>query len=65
MNEQAPMTITPKVPRVFAVISQITGELSKVGIAKDRNNTQQGYKFRGIDQVYNVLSPLLAKYGLS
>ena len=33
-------------------------------IAKDRSNQQQGFKFRGIDDVYNAMSPLLASAGL-
>lgn len=31
-------------------------------IGKDKTNAQQGFKYRGIDQVYNDLHPLLAKY---
>lgn len=31
-------------------------------ISKDRNNPQQGYKFRGIDDVYNAIHPLLARH---
>lgn len=34
------------------------------GIAKDRKNNQQGYSFRGIDDVYNALSPVIAKNNL-
>lgn len=49
---------------VYKAIACIQGELAKTGIAKDRKNDQQGYKFRGIDEVYNALSPLLAKHGL-
>lgn len=33
-------------------------------IAKDRRNQQQGFNFRGIDDVYNALHPLLAKHGV-
>jgi hypothetical protein len=33
-------------------------------IAKDRKNTQQGYNFRGIDDMYNALNPLLAEHGV-
>jgi hypothetical protein len=32
--------------------------------AKDRKNDQQHYKFRGIDDVYNALAPMLAKHKL-
>lgn len=49
---------------VYTKIAAIQGELSKVGISKDRRNQQQGYSFRGIDDVYAALSPLLAKHGL-
>lgn len=47
---------------VFERISAIAGELAKEGISKSRENQQQHYKFRGIDDVYNALAPLLAKY---
>lgn len=50
--------------KVYAAINRIQAELAKSGITKDRRNTQQGYNFRGIDDVYNALSPLLAKEGL-
>ena len=50
--------------KVYEKIAAITAELSKVGISKDSKNQSQGYKFRGIDQVYCGLSPLLAKHGL-
>jgi len=51
--------------KVYQAINSIQKELAKVGISKDRRNTQgSGYNFRGIDDVYNVLSPLLGEYGL-
>lgn len=49
---------------VYKAINQIQAELVKEGITKDRKNAMQGYNFRGIDDIYNALSPLLAKYGL-
>jgi hypothetical protein len=33
-------------------------------IGKDRRNSQQGYNFRGIDDMYNALHPVLAKHGV-
>lgn len=45
---------------VYKSIAKITGELAKQGISKDRKNQQQGYAFRGIDDIYNTLSKLLA-----
>lgn len=52
------------VPKVFAAITAVTEEIGKAGISKDRKNQQQGYSFRGIDEVYNNLSPILAKHKL-
>lgn len=50
--------------KVYQAINAVQAALSKDGITKDRRNQQQGYNFRGIDDVYNALSPLLAKNGL-
>ena len=46
---------------VYAKINAVTAALSKVGIGKDQKNTFDNYNFRGIDDVYNVLSRLLAE----
>jgi len=51
--------------KVYQAINAIQADLAKTGISKDRVNSQgSGYKFRGIDDVYNAISPLLAKHGL-
>ncbi len=47
------------VPMVYGAIADVTAALAKDGITKSRNNAQQGYKFRGIDDVYNALAPML------
>src|SRR5690606_13847121 len=54
----------PKPPQVYLSMAEVMGELAKVGIGKNNKNTQQGYKFRGIDDVYNALAPILAKHKL-
>lgn len=47
--------------KVYEAINAVQAELVKTGITKDRTNTQgQGYKFRGIDDIFNVVSPILA-----
>lgn len=51
-------------PHVYVAINAVMGAIGKVGIAKSRNNQQQGYKFRGIDDVYNELNSLLAEHKL-
>lgn len=51
-------------PRIYAAIASVMTEMGKDGISKDRKNDQQGYKFRGIDDVYNALAPMLARHDL-
>jgi len=51
--------------KVYKAINAVQAALSVDGIGKNRVNSQgSGYKFRGIDDVYQALSPLLAKHGL-
>lgn len=50
-----------KPPHVYTAIAEVMGELAKTGIGKNNKNTQQNYKFRGIDDVYNALAPLLSR----
>lgn len=49
---------------VYKSIVKITAALSKEGISKDRKNQQQGFAYRGIDDCYAALSPLLAEHNL-
>lgn len=52
------------VPRVYAAIAAVMSDIGKEGIAKDRKNAEQKYTFRGIDDVYNALSPILSRHNL-
>jgi len=50
---------------VYKAINKVQAALSHTGISKNQTNTQgSGYKFRGIDDVYNAIAPLLAEHGL-
>lgn len=51
-------------PKVYTAIAAVQLAMSKEGIAKGRKNQQQGYAFRGIDDVYAALAPHLAANGL-
>jgi hypothetical protein len=53
-----------EVPHVYTAISLVQKALCEEGISKARKNQSQGYAFRGIDDVYNALSPILANNGL-
>ena len=46
---------------VYQAISGVQMALAKLGIEKAQNNKFDNYKFRGIDDIYNALSPLLAR----
>lgn len=49
---------------VYKKIAAVSARMAQEGISKSRNNQQQGYKFRGIDDVYNALAPVLAEHEL-
>lgn len=53
-----------EIPKVYAAISAVMAVMAKEGISKDRKNQQQGYNFRGIDDVYNALGKVMAENGL-
>lgn len=42
----------------------VTRKIAAEGIGKTRSNAQQGYKFRGVDEVMNAFAPILADQGL-
>ena len=44
--------------------SCVSAALARAGLGKTRSNEQQRYKFRGIDEVMNALSPLLVEHGV-
>ncbi|MBK8799438.1 MAG: ERF family protein [Anaerolineales bacterium] len=52
------------VPKVYAAISQVQAELARAGLAKLRKNAQQGFMFRGIDDVYNIVATIMASNNL-
>ena len=51
--------------KVYQAINAVQSALAKIGITKSRTNSQgSGYKFRGIDDIFNTISPLLAEHNL-
>ena len=51
-------------PKVYAAIAAVMRGVGAEGVSKARKNDQQGYMFRGIDDVYNALSGVLSAAGL-
>ena len=50
--------------KVYKAIGAVSAAMSHGGISKSRKNQQQGYNFRGIDDVLNALSLALVEAGL-
>lgn len=52
-------------PQVYAAINAVQKDIGVTGISKDRKTTGGAkFNFRGIDDVYNAINPLLAKHSL-
>lgn len=64
MNAQT--KVKPPAETVYQKIAAVQAELARVGISKSRKNQSPGqsYNFRGIDEVYNTLAPMMADHGL-
>ena len=50
----------PQPTGIYQAMAEILAEIPSIG--KDNKNKEQGFKYRGIDDVYNGLHPLLAKH---
>lgn len=49
----------------MTIYESIIAVMKEVGaIGKDKHNQQQNFKFRGIDDVYNHVQPILSKHGI-
>jgi hypothetical protein len=60
MTVASDLPVAPPGGLIFELIPKIMAEMDAIG--KTRDNVQQGFKFRGIEDVYNVLHPLFAKH---
>lgn len=59
----------PAVPHILEAMNAMQKEVSEQGLSKDssatNNSGKEIYKYRGIDDVYNLISPLLARHGIT
>lgn len=63
ISERKPKPAKPAndaAPHVIRAMNLVSARLAEEGIGKSRNNQQQGYKFRGIDEVLNALSAIIS-----
>lgn len=49
-------------PKIYAALAAVQAEV--LPVSKGRKNEQQGYPFRGIEDVVAMIHPLLAKHGV-
>lgn len=56
------MSETKTKPRIYAALAQVMGAVGAVG--KTRKNPQQGYQFRGVDDVVAHVVELMAQAGV-
>lgn len=49
---------------VYQAISNVTAELARSGIGKTKRNTQQGFAYRGVDDVMQAMASALPMCGL-
>jgi hypothetical protein len=61
VNAETKLTASPA---VYQAIAAVMKDMAAEGIGKSRKNQQQNYHFRGIDDVYNALAPILARHQL-
>lgn len=66
---QSTIHVAAAAPHIFEALSNMQKEVSETGIAKtlkamDKDGKEL-YKARGIDAVYNLLSPLFANHGIT
>lgn len=54
--------VTQAQPQIYSLMGKILNDVESV--QKTRRNSEQGYSFRGIDEVYAAIHPLFAKYGV-
>lgn len=61
-TEKSNIVELAKKPNIFEAIPLIIADIGAVG--KDKKNQQQGFMYRGIDDVMNAISPVIAKHGV-
>jgi hypothetical protein len=52
----------PDQQSIYQLLSEVMGEVQSIG--KNSRNSQQGYAFRGVDDVVNVVGPAFRRHGI-
>ena len=54
--------VTHTAGQIYGLVGRAIGMIGAIG--KDKKNLQQGFMYRGIDQVYNALNPVMEELGI-
>ena len=49
-------------PMIYGQLAKVMADLPAIG--KNQKNLQQKFNFRGIDDIYNAIQPVMAKHGI-
>lgn len=61
-NAPAPYDAAGAAPgKIFTALAAVKDEINKIGVAKERENKQQGFQYRGIDDALNSFSGPFAR----
>ncbi|QQP86905.1 ERF family protein [Entomomonas asaccharolytica] len=52
----------PEAKNIYQAMACVMADIEAIG--KDKRNEQQNFNYRGIDDIYNVIHPILSKYGI-
>ena len=58
-------TTPPPVGKIFGAILAVKRHLAETGVGKNQKNAQQGYSFRGIDDIMNAMAAPLVNAGIT
>ena len=53
------------VSKIQSSINAAMRDIAKIGIGKTQKNESQGYRFRGVEQAMNEMSPIMVNHGIT
>lgn len=50
---------------IYAALNAAMRDIAKIGIGKTQKNEKQNYRFRGVEQAMNEMSPIMVNHGIT
>lgn len=51
--------------KIQSALNAAMRDIARIGIGKTQKNEQQGYRFRGVEQAMNEMSPIMVNHGIT